>query len=852
MIPHNDSRCTGCTACVHVCPSGAIKMQYNSEGFLYPFIDKDKCTKCNKCNKVCQIFGIKRFKTPSVCYASWSKDEEARLRSASGAIFYELAKKTLLQKGIVCGAAFVNNFGVQHILIKEEKELSRLQGSKYLQSDLTDCFIQIKDFLLQGRKVLFSGTGCQVAGLKKYLQRDYENLLTVDLVCHGVPSPGVFKVYLAELKEKYGDFDSVSFRDKENGWNWDFYFTLKRKDKTILRDVVGNDIYLTAFLRHYILRRSCHVCEFATASRCADITLADFWNIKSYRQELDDGKGTSLLLIHSRIGENAIEEIRNNLACLEKCNIQQAIKSNANLVRPSAPHANRQKFFDYFEKTNTVSEWFDKEFNRVGILNFHFANNIGAVLVAYSLVKVVNSLGYHAEIINYRPSGKPEDNKFEDFRRQYIPQSSIYSSVSDLNKTKYRRIIVGSDQVWKLGNTEMFMLGWASGYRSFTAYAASFGDSQYAGSIDEKYAETLLKRFDSISVREDSGVNICNKNFKVHAQHVLDPTFLLPVSDYEQIIEDEKNKIKIHGKYIFVACYSNENNHILNHEKTFFTNYSEYQIVDLWKLKNPSIGQLLFLIKNANYIVTDSFHITVFSVIFNKEFISLVPVGFNGQDRIPSLLYGFGLKDRIRNNLMSVDNSCFSSKIEYTKVNRIISKKREFSIDFLKNALEKNILYKNGVKSTDRGNDKEFWKEFLLEKNSSIPFFLKPMRDFKQNYFLFFINKVDGAVHYELTKPIDGAMKIALHFENKNIVGDVKKIERIKYIAERLKSFGFEYVSSADMIGIRKVIQLDNFEESFAILVYTSYFEVLKVMGVVPEEEIRFFQKYLTSLSLEK
>lgn len=840
----NDDRCTGCTACAHACPVSAITMEYNKEGFLYPVVDKENCIKCKKCLDVCQIFGVKRFPEPQHCYAAWSKHDEVRAKSASGGIFYELAQKVLSQGGIVCGAALVGDLEVKHIIVDSKSNLHKLQGSKYLQSDCGDCFVAVKEALIAGRRALFSGTGCQVAGLKKFLSNDYENLITVDIVCHGTPSPGVFKTYLSELRAKYGDFDNVTFRDKKKGWNWNYFFTLYRRNEEIYREPVGIDTHLTAFLRDYTNRRCCMQCAFATTARCSDITLADFWNIKQSRPDLDDTKGTSLVLIHSPAGKKMLESIAGELGKFEKLDMKLAHNSNANLRRPSPAHTNRQKFFDYYAEHGKVTEWFDKEFNTVGILNFHYASNIGAVLVAYSLTKAVRKLGYNAEIINYRGGGRGRSDTFEAFRSKNIPQSQQYSSVGELNKTKYRRLIVGSDQVWKLGNTEMFMLAWASGYRSFTAYAASFGDSHYSGSIDRDYAEKLLRRFDSISVREDSGVNICNQTFKVHGEHVLDPTFLLPVSDYEQLIEEEKNKVKVSKKYIFVACYSNENNRILNHEKTFLSDFSDYQVVDLWKLKSPSIGQLLTLIKNASYVVTDSFHMTVFSVIFNKQFISLVPLGFNGLDRIPSLLYGFGLKDRIRRNLLDVDGPCFEKAIDYTTINTIIEKRREKSLAFLKQALEKPILYKDPV-SQQAVTANNGWKDFLREKK--IPLLVKPMSDLEKNYLMFFIGSVDHSIHYELTKPQDGAMKIALHFENKKFISAPESMKLIENMAERLASDGFEYVPSANMIAIKKTISPDKFDQEFSKLVHASYFEVYKAVKMKPQEELRWISEYISS-----
>ena len=844
MINYNDTHCTGCSACVHICPVDAISMQYNTEGFLYPFVNNDKCIKCDKCSEVCQINGVTRFKAPTVCYAAWSNDEKIRLNSSSGALFYELSRYIIAHSGIVCGAAFVDDFKVQHIFIDKENDLYKLQGSKYVQSDLNNCFIKIKNFLINGKIILFSGTGCQIAGLKKFLNKEYNNLITVDIVCHGVPSPGVFKNYINELKEKYGDFDRITFRDKNQGWNWDFYFTIYRRDKIIFREVVGNNIFLTAFLRHYILRPSCHTCNFATVERCSDITLADFWNIKRTYIDLDDSKGTSLLLIHSVKGQKIIDNIQNNLGKFKELDIKFAFQSNANLIRPSPAHAHRQKFFDNYAKTKKVIDWFDKEFNTIGILNFHYANNIGAVLVAYSLTKVINDMGYTAEIINFRPSGKLENNKFEEFRTKYIPQSKIYSSITDLDKTKYRRIIVGSDQIWKLGNTELFMLGWASGYRSFIAYAASFGDSQYVGNINKDYAEQLLKRFDSISVREDSGVNICNSTFKINAKHVLDPTFLINVSDYIKIINDDKSISKINKKYIFVACYSNENNGILNNDKTLLNDFIKYQVIDLWKLNNPSIGKILSLIKDADYIITDSFHITVFSIIFNKQFVSLVPHGFNGQERIPSLLYNLGLKKRIFENISYINKNSFIENIDYTVINKIIDRKRARSLLFLRESLKKNIVFKAHIDNKHN----EFWRTFVDKKKDIIPCFLKPMSKYNNNYFMFFINGLEGSIHYEITKPINGIMKIALHFEDKNIILNNRKINLINKLAMKLKDFGFEYVQSSSMSGIRKLINVDDFNIEFNNLVYNSYFSLFIIMEVIPNKEILFFKSYLNSI----
>lgn len=846
MIHENALSCTGCGACMNICPEKAIVMKYDREGFLAPVIERDKCIRCGKCDTVCQIHVVKRHPTPDKCYAAWSRNTDARKRSSSGAVFYELAKKTLYDNGIVCGAAMID-FAVRHILIEKEDDLPLLQGSKYVQSDLHDCFPRLEHYLKENRTVLFSGTPCQAAGLINYLGKDYPDLLVVDIVCHGVPSPGVFNVFLSELRETYGDFDELSFRDKENGWNWDLHFTLKRNGQTIYRLPVGRDSYLTAFLRHYILRQSCHNCAFATPSRCSDITLGDFWNIKSMRPDLYDDLGTSLVLAHTVKGENALEAIKEALAVSEPLDMELALKSNGNLSRPSPPHPDRKKFFDHFAINHEVSDWFDKEFNRVGILNFHYASNIGAVMVAWSLARVVNLLGYKAEIINFRPDGIIENDSFEEFRNRHIPQSSLYATTEELKDCGYRRLIVGSDQVWKLNDTEMLMLGWASGYKSLTSYAASFGDTEYSGGIDRDYAEQLLKRFDSISVREDSGVRICNQTFGVHAENVLDPTFLLPASDYEELIEP-MNGVSESDNYVFVACYSDLNNRILNQEESVLSDWPRERIIDLWKLKNPSIGQLLWLIKNATYIVTDSFHMTAFSIIFNKKFISLVPLKFNGLDRIPSLLYGLGMKDRIRENLLDVSMACFIKPINYTYINDILERKKVKSLLFLKKALEKPILFKEPQVPVKNKTKSDQWKKFLYENRNSIPFFLNGMKDYTNDYYLFFFNNIEGYIHYELVMLSSEEISISLHFENNNITNDNQKVEAISVLGEKLEQYGFDYFINKKMIGIQKKIDVVNFGNDFKNLVYESYFDVLKIMGADLEDEKFFFDKYLSAI----
>ena len=211
--------CCGCTACVHICPVNCITMQEDEEGFLYPVIEEEKCIHCHKCEKVCPGRITKQIHTNTETFVGYCIDEEIRKQSSSGGIFSVVAEWIIQQKGVVFGAAFDDNFEVHHIAIETKAELEKLRGSKYVQSRLENVFLQVKQYLEMKRIVLFTGTACQIAGLKNYLNTEDENLYTIDVLCHGVPSPKIWRIYLDEKQKQYhSSIEQYEFRNKENGW----------------------------------------------------------------------------------------------------------------------------------------------------------------------------------------------------------------------------------------------------------------------------------------------------------------------------------------------------------------------------------------------------------------------------------------------------------------------------------------------------------------------------------------------------------------------------------------------------------------------------------------------------------
>lgn len=244
----NKKDCTGCLACVSICKKGAIRYIYNEQGFRYPVVDGNLCVGCNQCKKVCPANNqVKNSKTDSV-YAAWNKDNIARLEATSGGVFLLLARQIIVQGGTVYGAAFDERFSVKHQRVDNVEDLKKLRGSKYVQSDTLGIFEKVKDDLVSGRTVLFSGTPCQVSALKGYLGKEYTNLVCIDLVCHGVPSPLVFRDYLNELRQKYGSEPAtVSFRYKEPCWSV-FSMRIKFKNEKVYQASKFMDPYLYFFL----------------------------------------------------------------------------------------------------------------------------------------------------------------------------------------------------------------------------------------------------------------------------------------------------------------------------------------------------------------------------------------------------------------------------------------------------------------------------------------------------------------------------------------------------------------------------------------------------------------------------
>lgn len=349
MLPVKD--CTGCGACSNICPKNCINMIADNNGFLYPQINNDKCVNCSLCEKTCPVLNkeVKENPVDVICYAAKTNDGSIRKLSSSGGVFSVIAEKILKNNGIVYGAAFDENFVVKHIGVSSPDNLDLIRRSKYVQSNLNDSFTAVKNDLNDGKSVLFTGTPCQVEGLLSYLKKPYDNLTTMDFVCHGVPSPAVWEQYKNYLQKKYNSsITNVNFRDKSLGWKR-FSMRVEFENGNIYSNASVNDPYMNAFLANIDLRESCYSCKFKNTIHKSDITVADFWGIDKTNPAIDDDKGLSLLLVNSEKGNALITETQNQLT-ITTADIEKAISYNPCIIKPSPKHNFNQYFLNNYTK----------------------------------------------------------------------------------------------------------------------------------------------------------------------------------------------------------------------------------------------------------------------------------------------------------------------------------------------------------------------------------------------------------------------------------------------------------------------------------------------------------------------
>ena len=422
MINTKSKLCTGCGACQNICPVNAIFMSCEKNNFYQPVVDEQKCIKCNKCINICPAINYKSSNTNILETYAVSANDDVRIKSTSGGAFGIIAERILNSGGYVCGAAWDKNWNVKHIIINDIKDLDKLRFSKYVQSNIDFCFREIKTLLNKNKLVLFSGTPCQNAGLISFLGKNYNNLYTIDLLCHGNPSPKVWQDY---LKENYdiNQIININFRDKKLGWigcnnslyNSDINFIETEESKNSI------GVYYEAFLKHILSNESCIDCKYKYIPRPADFTLGDFWCFNKYDAKLNDGKGLSIVCLNSDKAKKLFEKIQNKFKLKQKINLHNRWK-HLEIVNKSRFNSQRTKFFSQYNKnykvTKNLNAVLQKHYD-IGLLSFFNGLNYGSALVAYSVYKILEELGYSVLMINKKWCGAELDRTNKSSRRSF-------------------------------------------------------------------------------------------------------------------------------------------------------------------------------------------------------------------------------------------------------------------------------------------------------------------------------------------------------------------------------------------------------------------------------------------------
>ena len=353
--------CCGCTACKNICPVNAIEMKEDKEGFLYPIVNEEKCIKCELCKKVCPVLNIKNETKEQHAYIFQNANDDVRRQSTSGGAFSAIAEKIIDKNGIVYGVIFDKDFNVIHKGIENKEELYKFRNSKYVQSNLNNVFKEVKENLEKDRWVCFSGTSCQIEGLKNFLRKQYEKLLLVDVVCRAVPSPLIWKKYLKLKTQENGDVSKIYFRDKLYGYKYSNFSVYDSQNNLRYHNGVESDPYLRAFFSNICDRPSCYNCKFKKLNRESDITLWDCFNVEKYNSKLDDDKGTTRILANTVKGKRFVEElgVTHNL---EEIDVELATKNFLAMFQSVKYNSERSDFFEDVGKLEE-KELFTKYFS---------------------------------------------------------------------------------------------------------------------------------------------------------------------------------------------------------------------------------------------------------------------------------------------------------------------------------------------------------------------------------------------------------------------------------------------------------------------------------------------------------
>ncbi|MBE6691704.1 MAG: 4Fe-4S dicluster domain-containing protein [Ruminococcaceae bacterium] len=708
IITVGKDNCTGCGACYNKCPVGAITIKYDNDGFMFPELN-DKCVNCGLCQSACPVLNPLDFHETPPSFAVWASDE-IRMKSSSGGMFTLLAEYVIKNNGVVFGAAYTNDFKeVHHIEADNIPALDALRGSKYVQSDIKETFRNAKRRLDNGKMVLFTGCPCQIAGLYRFLGKDYDNLYTADLVCHGQNSLKAYQSFLKEFTEGK-EIENVNFRDKiQYGWSTPTVVYLKNGE--VKKAPWNESTWNKGFLEGVFNRENCSKCVYARAERISDITLADCWQVHRINPKFDDRKGTSLVLVNSEKGKDLFYKVKSKMKLCESVPLEILRKYNGQLNHPAPPHPSRKFFFANIDKKGyheALKYGRGMRFD-VGIVGWWFASNYGSSLTYFALGTILQKLDKQVIMI---PIAKADGNPWEpeikftvDFLSKHFRcgKPRTFDEMDDFNKY-CDSFMLGSDQMWTGGSTSLvgytFFLDFVDKNKKKIAFSTSFGQSDFYAPDDVvETAGDFLRRFDAVSVREKSGVQVCKNRFDVKAEQVMDPVFLCTEQDYDVLCNSVNDPID--DKYLL--CYildptpekEEAAKAIAKREglkiKVLLGLREHPQAKEKWHtgeiLPRVSSEQFLYYIKHCSYLLTDSHHGTCFGIIYKRPYAALINAK-RGATRFETVASALGLSSRLFYDPLDVDKSDRAFQpIDYDAVDAKLKPEIERANKWLINAL---------------------------------------------------------------------------------------------------------------------------------------------------------------------
>ena len=718
QTPHDT--CTGCSACQQSCPTEAISMTMDGDGFIRPTVSADKCIHCGLCNKVCPVAEDKAERAPSnfiSAYAAWNADLNELKLSSSGGIFSLLANRVLQSGGAVCGAVYDSLGHIYHTITETREGLSRMRGSKYVQSDMQDCFPRIRKLLQSGREVLFTGTGCQVGGLKSFLRKDYPNLLTMEIICEGTPSPGLWERHLHHVCPDMEKLHYLSFRDKAYGWTQILVaeYTDKKGAQHRIAIPAAKEPYIKAMFAAISQAPNCYACRFREGRSGADIIIGDMWALRVVAPEARPQCGASVILCNTERGAGIVEGLKPQMGYFKQISPLSAGINNGYVYRaPVIEQAARAKFYKNYREGKQIHEYLSsslRDSNRVAILNHAGHNNYGSNLTAYALQETLRRMGYDACTVSLKPfqgTHRYVEGPFASFNSVLRWTAPVYGAhtCTKLNE-HFDTFVVGSDQVWRYPQSWIrrcaepaFYLDFAAQGKRRIAYAASFGISTYEGpdSLVRRFYRAL-RDFDAVSVREIHGLDILRDRFDYKdAVQVVDPVFLLSIRDWQRFSQAAEQP-SVPGTLCTLFFFFE------NRVRSVITEYAQQHEMPLQSLtgNQPSVMTWLNRIENSALVVTDSFHTLCFAIIFERPFI-VVSSESCGKSRLISLLKALGLEHRLIDmdatddaSLPSEFDRVASSPIDYTAVKQQMHVLISASQAWLMQAMKKTVTQKKNT-----------------------------------------------------------------------------------------------------------------------------------------------------------